>query len=198
MALVTCPECGREKVSDSAAMCPDCGYGIKAHFERIEREKIQQEMQKKKEEYEQRRISNVKKPEKPTAFNGLMFFGILCLIGGVLCIVMPEMAMFSLFEFGVGAWLCYEGYKQYNKKKEAYELSLKNFEEYQKQQIKEEDERRRREEIRIANAVKCPMCNSPNTERIGSVDRAVSVAMVGVASGKIGKQYKCKNCKHMW
>ncbi len=36
MALVKCPECGREKVSDSAEACPDCGYGIKAHFQEIE------------------------------------------------------------------------------------------------------------------------------------------------------------------
>lgn len=32
MALVKCPECGRENVSDSAEMCPDCGYGIKTHL----------------------------------------------------------------------------------------------------------------------------------------------------------------------
>ena len=29
MALVKCPECGREKVSDSAESCPNCGYAIK-------------------------------------------------------------------------------------------------------------------------------------------------------------------------
>ncbi|WP_455615774.1 zinc ribbon domain-containing protein [Eisenbergiella sp.] len=26
MALVKCPECGRERVSDTAEACPDCGY----------------------------------------------------------------------------------------------------------------------------------------------------------------------------
>ena len=35
MALVRCPECGRERVSDSAEACSDCGYSIKAHFEKI-------------------------------------------------------------------------------------------------------------------------------------------------------------------
>lgn len=29
MALVTCPECGRERVSDTDEACPDCGYGVK-------------------------------------------------------------------------------------------------------------------------------------------------------------------------
>lgn len=33
MALIKCPECGREKVSDSAEACPDCGFGIKKYFE---------------------------------------------------------------------------------------------------------------------------------------------------------------------
>jgi len=37
MALVNCPECGREKVSQSATCCPSCGYDIKAHFNRIQR-----------------------------------------------------------------------------------------------------------------------------------------------------------------
>lgn len=32
MALVKCPECGRENVSDTATSCPDCGYNIKAHY----------------------------------------------------------------------------------------------------------------------------------------------------------------------
>lgn len=37
MALIKCPECGRENVSDSAEMCTNCGYGIKTHFQEIER-----------------------------------------------------------------------------------------------------------------------------------------------------------------
>ena len=32
MALVKCPECGRENVSDSAETCPNCGYPIKNIF----------------------------------------------------------------------------------------------------------------------------------------------------------------------
>lgn len=36
MALVTCPECGREGVSDTAIACPSCGFPIKAYFEQSE------------------------------------------------------------------------------------------------------------------------------------------------------------------
>lgn len=35
MALIKCPECGREKVSDSAETCPDCGFGIKTYFQKM-------------------------------------------------------------------------------------------------------------------------------------------------------------------
>lgn len=35
MALIKCPECGREKVSDSAIQCPECGFGIKEYFQNI-------------------------------------------------------------------------------------------------------------------------------------------------------------------
>lgn len=43
--------------------------------------------------------------------------------------------------------------------------------------------------------VTCPYCKSTNTEKISTVSRAVSVSLVGAASGKIGKQWHCNNCK---
>lgn len=46
MALIKCPECGREKVSDSAVSCPECGFGIKAYIEERALEKEKQEIHK--------------------------------------------------------------------------------------------------------------------------------------------------------
>lgn len=43
MALVTCPECGRENVSDMAAACPYCGFPLRKHFEEIKLEKEETE-----------------------------------------------------------------------------------------------------------------------------------------------------------
>lgn len=34
MALVKCPECGRENVSDTAKACPGCGYNVKAYYDK--------------------------------------------------------------------------------------------------------------------------------------------------------------------
>lgn len=38
MALIKCPECGRENVSDSAESCPGCGYPFKDHSNNSEKQ----------------------------------------------------------------------------------------------------------------------------------------------------------------
>ena len=97
MALIKCPECGRENVSDKAEMCPDCGYGIKAHFEEIEREKEAErkkleeekemkELQKWKEEREQAELDTIKMPSKPNLGKILLEKSILPLVFIVCCV----------------------------------------------------------------------------------------------------------------
>lgn len=55
MALIKCPKCGKEKVSDSAESCPECGYNIKKHFDDIRKaEQEKKEAEKKKKEEEER------------------------------------------------------------------------------------------------------------------------------------------------
>lgn len=44
----------------------------------------------------------------------------------------------------------------------------------------------------------CPKCGSKNTVRISKTKRSASVITVGLASAAIGKQYKCKNCNHLY
>ena len=51
--------------------------------------------------------------------------------------------------------------------------------------------RRKREE---ENKPKCPICSSPNIEKIGALERGASIAMLGIFSKKINKSFKCKNC----
>lgn len=45
---------------------------------------------------------------------------------------------------------------------------------------------------------KCPNCNGYNTKRITTVNRAISVSVVGLASSKIGKSFECLDCKYKW
>ena len=58
MALINCPECGKENVSDQAAQCPNCGYDIRKHL---------QEIQEKKRLTEQRRHLERKMIEQASA-----------------------------------------------------------------------------------------------------------------------------------
>ena len=44
--------------------------------------------------------------------------------------------------------------------------------------------------------IECPVCHSKNVRSIGNLERTTSVTMLGLASSKIGKQYKCTNCHH--
>lgn len=46
--------------------------------------------------------------------------------------------------------------------------------------------------------VECPYCHSMNTSKIGTVNRAISVGMFGLASSKIGKTHKCNDCGSSW
>lgn len=48
------------------------------------------------------------------------------------------------------------------------------------------------------NVPKCPTCGSTNISNIGTIERGVSVGMVGLASSKIGKTKKCKSCGYSW
>lgn len=229
MALVKCPECGRENVSDSAESCPDCGYGIKAHFEKIKREEERKERERKATEerkkaeieakrLKEERIKSVPKPSKPRiSIVGLVISGLIMWLAFSQINTSgyarqrsmdhgngdPVVAGVLFLIIGIGV-LCFVIWL-YVKQKERYNLAQTDFEEYQRTVIREKDEMAARqkaqaeaERYRQMTAPKCPMCGSTNIEKISTTSRAVSVATVGLASGKIGKQYKCKKCKHMW
>ena len=64
MALIKCPECGREAVSDCAESCPGCGYNIKAHFERIKEEERKKQREEELRKEKEQRIQEIKKEEE--------------------------------------------------------------------------------------------------------------------------------------
>ncbi len=41
----------------------------------------------------------------------------------------------------------------------------------------------------------CPYCNSTNLTKVSGTSRFASTLMFGIGSKKIGKQWKCNNCK---
>lgn len=43
--------------------------------------------------------------------------------------------------------------------------------------------------------ITCPYCQSTNTKKISGTSRWMSTGIFGLASGKIGKQWRCTDCK---
>ncbi len=216
MALINCPECGRENVSDSAEACPNCGYGIKAHFDkinkiekekerarRLEEEKEKAKIEEKKREEE--RIKNVPVPIKPKFSRGFIIYMIIATIFfSWLMLYTPttyreepnygswffELIVFIGIPLAIYGWLFSDSVKK-------YKLSQTNFEEYQKQIIKEQDEARASAQASAAarareEAMKpeCPYCHSHNTTKITATAKAVNTAMFGVLGQKRKYQWE--------
>lgn len=66
--------------------------------------------------------------------------------------------------------------------------------EQKKKNEEHQEQLRQQANVPESNLPKCPICGSMDIENISTLNRAVSTAMVGIASDKIGKQFKCKNC----
>lgn len=197
MALVKCPECGRENVSDSAESCPNCGFGIKVHFNKVKENKIQQ-----------RRLDSIPMPQKPEKekigvkgwFAILLFpslFALFALIGFVAGEIGGAMIMIC-----VGAFLFYIIYyatvlQEYNKKMEKYNRAIQDFEKYKRDEIKEQNIKYA-EQVKIAEAKKN---NQPICPKCGSTDVADGTRGYTLTTGFVGSgnfRYICKKCNFKW
>ncbi len=209
MALINCPECGREKVSDNAEMCPGCGYGIKAHYARLkeEAEKEERIIELKK------RIKNIPKPQKPS-YNIAALFIVLTLIA-----LIAETYLFYVSNNGtllqkdevedifamltvclpILLFVTIVSIYDYVKRLKQYNYILDHFAEYQKEQYQRRVDRERKLEASTLYSsgvrVECPYCHSKNTRKISGASKAGNVALFGVfAAGKVSKQWHCNQC----
>ena len=49
------------------------------------------------------------------------------------------------------------------------------------------------------SVIRCPNCNSNNTNKIGTANKATSVIFMGIFSiGKLLKVYECRSCGYRW
>jgi hypothetical protein len=91
MALIKCPECGRENVSDTAKACPGCGYGIKDHFNKIGAE-VKKDTKVNKEEVAELQFStnskdNNLKESIPKESNYKTVFGVLAAVFLIMIVI---------------------------------------------------------------------------------------------------------------
>ena len=210
MALVKCPECGKENVSDSAETCPECGYKIREHFEKLQKDAEREA--RIQERFEQE--SKIIKPPAPPAPTVMIaaivfsFIGVL-LTGWFIDNDLSELAAFCILGLFITVAFVFLGLKWYLDERKEYNQLCELMEEAPEQYKKRELDRIRakvtleellkEEDMKRASLMPhCPYCNSTRIEKISTANRLVSVEMFGLASGKIAKQYKCKDCKHMW
>ena len=52
--------------------------------------------------------------------------------------------------------------------------------------------------VEVQNVPKCPTCQSTNIKKISGMSKAGSVAMWGIFSRKVHKQWHCNNCGSEW
>lgn len=198
MALETCPECGRENVSDSAEVCPNCGYGIKKHFDKIKLDQIHKESEAK--EYERMKAS-IKKPDKPKFSRGFIIYMIVATaFFSWLMLYTP-----TTFYGGTPAWgqwileiLLFIGvpllfYLKIHKMfVEDYELACRDFEAYQEKKIQDEKkvkaERIARERSAERMKAECPYCHSRSTRKITEFERSLR------NDERIILQWHCNQC----
>ncbi len=213
MALINCPECGREKVSDNAEMCPGCGYGIKAHYARLKEEAEKEERIIELKKQDEERIKNIPKPQKPS-YNIAALFIVLTLIAliaetylfyvsnngtllqkdevedifAMLTVCLPILLIVTIVSI-----------YDYVKRLKQYNYILDHFAEYQKEQYQRRVDRERKLEASTLYSsgvrVECPYCHSKNTRKISGASKAGNVALFGVfAAGKVSKQWHCNQC----
>jgi DNA-directed RNA polymerase subunit RPC12/RpoP len=182
MALIKCPECGKE-ISDKAGKCPHCGYPIEEYLAR--------ERQKELYKIKFNSITMPDKPEKEKEWFILMGLGVLSIILGFA--TSDGVTKFA----GVFLILAsiYARESNYRMKMKKYNLAVTDMEKYRRKIL---EEQQKAEEELVNSLIKCPNCGSTDTKKISTTSKVASVAMVGIASGKIGKQYQCKKCGYKW
>lgn len=225
MALMVCPDCGAH-ISDTAELCIHCGCDLFLYKEelRIDKE-IEEKMieyeQSRKPPKQVESLSEVSRYRNTDTANAIMLgFACICFIFSALILLGGE-DIVLFFIMAIPGIICMVSYYVMNKdaKKLLHEEQqriqhvIDNFEEVKRRDVEAHREYLLRskysqlEKIKNRNTkpvperpkgLRCPVCDSTYCEKITTFDRVVSVELVGVASGKIGKQYKCKNCGHMW
>ena len=164
----------------------------------------------------------IQMPPKPSILSPVY---LVCLIigGGILAfcvgfcikVISSGFASFGvLFGIAVAGIIGYlflsSAIKDYRKECELYRLAQTDFDEYAKIkaaqiatlksiEIENAERMEREQKEKMDKLPYCPICGKKeNVVRISSLNRTASVATFGLASAKIGKQYECKHCKHLF
>ena len=191
MALIKCPECGKE-VSDKAEVCMNCGLSIKQYM--IE-----------KEYNENAKLYYCPKCGTYYCWGRDWTYKYEEAIKKTTCMYCKAKILELPNDLGLTPYFDQKGNQnKVNeiKKKFLNEYIMKQpeFDEAAYRKAYDLDPEPERSPFATAPRLgpQCPACGSTNTSKIGVLGRSTSIFAFGLASNKIGKNWKCKNCGHTW
>lgn len=131
--------------------------------------------------------------EEPITF---LLFVIIGVIGGFLVWFVPYAYFCDLRDYSEAS----KDFDGYVKRKEQERAeNLRRAEENLRKANEAEKEKKKAEAERLERLPQCPICGKKDcVKRLSTLNRSASIAAFGLASSKIGKQYQCERCKHLW
>lgn len=186
MALINCPECGKE-VSDKAQSCIHCGYPLKKS--------------KSAPSFTGMNICPKcgevnRATECPLCATEMV--DCHCTEEEFVDIMLQGDAVLNKWKKKLREQYTVDS-SSYDEN--AYEQRKNKDEEYHKEQLQymTQDELDSPTKINIANNVpKCPTCNSTNIEKISLGKKAFGGALFGLFSSDVRKTMHCNNCGYKW
>ena len=131
--------------------------------------------------------------EDPITF---LMFAVIGIIGGLMFIGVPFLYFLELRDY-TQATKDYAGYVR--RRTQEIERNQEKLDVYNRRTIEMQKEQERAEAERLEKLPICPICGKKDcVKRISTLNRSASIAAFGLASSKIGKQYQCERCKHLW
>ena len=202
MALIKCPECGKE-VSDQAKICVSCGFDITEYLlkMRIDMENNYFEERHKRERQEI--YDNIKIPDKPLIVQRITMFLVLLVVN----IGLPRLLCgginnnFWLIFFLFTSILLYFYVKiirEYFQSLSDFKLAKEDFDLYRDIVLKRKFTSRGISYISNKTVPKCPTCGSASVEQIKNTSRIAHAAAFGLHSNTARSQFKCSNCGYKW
>ncbi len=179
MALINCPECGKE-ISDKSKQCIHCGFPLEDYLQK----NIMYDMVLKAIGINPSLSLTITCLESSYGIQKGQGYGLLSKPGNVILKGIKS----SNIEY----------LKQYFQKK-GYEMvfvpSDSDYINPINSKISEYDAYWRE---RQKSAIKCPTCGSTNTQKISATAKIVGAATFGLLSKTAKSQFKCNHCGYKW
>lgn len=186
MAIIICPECGKE-LSSYAKDCIKCGFPIKEYMTENGLVNINKEFICPKCGFHSAGFGE----------SGKDNIYIKCKYCNTNMIQTDETGDEFVDNFCTYSVKGEDYFKIFAKKyggdqfsEEAYEDRIRT--------VKRENSARQSTQRQSSNIPHCPTCGSSNIRKIGAGERTASILGLGLFSRKINKTWKCNNCGHTW